>query len=745
MNKKIFLASSLFSILFILTACGGAPEQPVRQTAYSIDFTEFDIEGGYSISASAKDKELFQIIDRNLGRSELYLVGYDGQFRQVGSLSEELMDDSCRIHDVYSLQPGTDGGTWLFVSASGTIDKYFLYHLDGDGEQTGCLDLSAAVAETGLAQLSLPQVSVDSDGWVYLQNEGKVYVIDKDLSLRFSLDTGPHSGGAVLLADGRVAVPVLLSGKPGEPAVYELRTIARETGDWDAVYSLPESAEANLWRSRFYSGGGGSLFFAACANTLYSWNTEAGNYEVILDDSSGMSLDGNNVACVTVGEEGRIFILSSRQGKTELAALTPADASQLPEKKILTLGTIVADLGLTGLVADFNKSSQEYRIQIKEYGQPVDEGLMKLNIDIASGKIPDLLCVDRLPVEQYGEKGLLEDLWPYIDSDPEVGRERLMDHALECAQQDGKLYMVFNGFSINTTVGAAAVVGERMSWTLADLQAALEQMPEGCLPCSPSDCKRYFLMDLINADLERYIDWSAGKCFFDGEEFRELLSFVDSLDIAPEERGSGIYYQESDILAGKQMLYTPAWGIGNFFELQKYEALFDGPVSLIGYPSDGICCGSSFDVMGGYPIAITTACTDLEGAWAFLRTLLLPRGVDESKITQESAFPINREDFDQLVQISMAERGDDEVKIGYSFNRPEGEVLRRELYRPVTQAEYDQVMELYEAIDHVYAEAIALWDIISEQASRFFAGEGTLEQAAEAIQSRAELYMNEQA
>lgn len=65
------------------------------------------------------------------------------------------------------------------------------------------------------------------------------------------------------------------------------------------------------------------------------------------------------------------------------------------------------------------------------------------------------------------------------------------------------------------------------------------------------------------------------------------------------------------------------------------------------------------------------------------------------------------------------------------------------IYTPTTQAQYDQIMELYNAISTVYTEDSALWEIISEQVQPYFAGDKSVDEAARLIQSRTELYVNE--
>lgn len=72
-----------------------------------------------------------------------------------------------------------------------------------------------------------------------------------------------------------------------------------------------------------------------------------------------------------------------------------------------------------------------------------------------------------------------------------------------------------------------------------------------------------------------------------------------------------------------------------------------------------------------------------------------------------------------------------------------GEVIFDLTYTPTTQAQYDQIMELYNAISTVYTEDSALWEIISEQAQPYFVGDKSVDEAARLIQSRAGLYVNE--
>ena len=63
---------------------------------------------------------------------------------------------------------------------------------------------------------------------------------------------------------------------------------------------------------------------------------------------------------------------------------------------------------------------------------------------------------------------------------------------------------------------------------------------------------------------------------------------------------------------------------------------------------------------------------------------------------------------------------------------------------PMTQAEFDQLMELYHAVDSMDQTNRDIRTIILSQAAPYFAGDVTLDEAVRNIQLRAALYVSEQ-
>lgn len=777
--KKFRLMGILLisAILMLLTSCGAAEEEPQAEAPADVVYlpehiaVPFGCDNVVDTCAIGSDLYLLGVAWTGSGNSgALTRVSGDGTAEEIFSTGD-LPEGYDPGVTPLSLQPGEDGSLWMLLNCwtlanqrgpDGQIipqeQKLLLCQLDGEGTLGTCLDLSEALEEY---EIAFPFcVCLDSAGGIYFISGGMVHVFDSQLELQFSLD--PGSGASVFdnvspvrLSDGQVGVLVQTAGGPGEDPVGELRSIDREARDWGTACPLP-SPDVSL-----QPGSGGYLFFCSDGSTVSGWDTSAGALVPLIDsNAAGIDLGPSSLVFFAAGEDGRLRAVSynNQTRRLNTVTLTPADPSQIPEKITLTLACCSCPSLLRSYVDEFNRTSLEYRVEIKEYGDPEIplSGLDEMAVDITAGNVPDLLLPDGLSLERLGSGGILEDLWPYIESDPELGRENVMAHVLDCASVDGRLYQVFSSFSIMTAAVPEEIAGRRTGWTLEDLQAAMAAMPEGCQAFSPADSKLEVLRRLIFCDLDRYLDWTAGTSAFDSEEFRSILSFVNSMDISPDKRDEDrMYCQESMVFSGRQLLYYSYTGgsalVGNFYDVQRCQAVCRGPVSFVGYPRQDGSCGSCFYLGDQYNTArlsMTTACKDKEGAWAFLRQLLLPQGLRFSiyDLPSWSTFPINRRDMDLLLRYSMEVAEWDIMGVGFRDHEdPQpGNSAVDVHYKPVTQAEYGQIMALYDAIETMYRTDEDLWEIVSAEAGAYFAGELPLEETVSRIQARVQLYINEQ-
>ena len=122
------------------------------------------------------------------------------------------------------------------------------------------------------------------------------------------------------------------------------------------------------------------------------------------------------------------------------------------------------------------------------------------------------------------QKGYLENLWPYIENDPELGRDEVLLPPLEAAEVNGGLYMLFQKVRVNTLMGAEHVVGARYGWTFEELMEAFSAMPEDSTILRYNATTRDVFFKLLSFSLARYVNWETGACSFDSEDFYSCIS-----------------------------------------------------------------------------------------------------------------------------------------------------------------------------------------------------------------------------
>lgn len=628
--------------------------------------------------------------------------------------------------------------------------------LDRDGAELRRIDWKELEAQLTLdpAKDSSPATAFDAQGSVYVNTSGGVTVFDSSLKRLFSLEAENRGGGVVPLGDGSMALVCYGQGVGNRS--LQLRRIDLKARDWGESYELPSNAY------EVYGGGGDYLFFYNSGEGLYGWPKGAREGRKLFSWlTAGLDQSGIQMLCML--DDGRMAILnrdfenraSNGNPLPRLTLLTETDRSLVPEseKTVLTYATLVLDMTTENMIRKFNRESEDCAIQARVYTEICGGDYMAarqlMTTEMIGGNMPDILDASSAPLLRLANQKMLEDLWPWIENDPELGREALMERVLDAASIDGKLYHVFQDFQIATVKGARSVVGDRMGWTLEDMLAAWETMPEGCLLFSPSMSRATMLNYMLRNNLDKLVDWAAGQCHFDSEEFKALLEFCSLFPA----QGIDSAEDPSDLMAaGRQML-----SVDTIFDLEKIqldEAIFGGAVSYIGYPTLDGSCGSSFSPGMTPDLAMSASCKDKEGAWAFIRQLLLSRYEGMSFDNHPlNSLPVNKVDFEWIKEKYMTpvyRLGPD----GEPLKRKDGSLIedsttslgsgnvRVNVYA-TTQEQFDQIMALYNAVDRMSAYDETLAGIVSERAEAYFDGTRSLEETVKLIQSSASLYINE--
>ena len=613
-------------------------------------------------------------------------------------------------------------------------------------------------------ELTRADIEVPQEGWLdaynmKLDDKGNAIVstgdglraIGLDGKDAYEISISGYIGNVLQLADGRLAVNVsdeqqvlgILDTDTGKltdtyPIGFDTYSAVAGSGDFDLYYTNG---------AYFY----GYRLGAEKPVKLFNWIS--------------CDVNGSRVSVLDVTDGVVTGTVSTYDQKTQRYGLELVKVKQVPstavaQKEALTMAVMYLDYNIQDMIIDFNRHSDQYRIEVidySEYGNEQDgwdAGETKLKTEILSGKMPDILCLNGLNYRQLASRGLLEDLYPFIDADPSLKREDFFPNVLAALEVDGKLCSTVSGFYISSAIGAASVVGDKPGWTYDEFNEALASMPEGCTAFDQYVTRDNILSLCLALDMADYVDWSTGKVSFDSPAFINLLKFANSFPSEFDWENFDWSQEESteDRLAqGKQMLVqTSAFSIEDVF-YNNYTQFLGGKITYVGYPTaHGTGNMLSFANDAGY--AISSKSPNKEAAWSFLRTFLtrdyqtnsvycMPSRIDVFDKKAEAAATIEyqkNEDGKFLLD-------DDGEKIpvvrGNMWNR---ETQKMEEIYALTDEQIAQIRELVETTTKVADFDQAILDIVTEQAAPFFAGQKTAEEVAKLVQSKANLYVNEQ-
>lgn len=578
---------------------------------------------------------------------------------------------------------------------------------------------------------------------VFLDEKGQIYVFMNQKLLLFSPESDLVRQTDVS-DDGIGNVYITESGKAiasywGEKGQY-FKDFNLETGELSGEYHIP----GNSYNYSIYAGYGYDLFLDG-NNSLFGYNlgdeelTEIMNYV----DSD---LDASGVYDITGISDTEFYanFYSYSDERTCYARFTKVDPKDVKDKKVLVLGCAYTDWDVRRQIVNFNKESDEYRIQIKDYSiynteEDYTQAYTQLNMDIVSGKVPDILMLNSsLPVDSYLAKGLFEDLYPYIDGDAEINRDDLLESVLDTFSTDGKLYQLVPSFTILTVAGKTANVGGAQGWTLDELNALMATKEEGTEVFFDviRDSVLSYCMQMCS---EQYINWETGECSFDSDGFIKLLEFIKQF---PKEFDESRYDDENfwknyDSMYRDDRAILSIVYLNNFSYYNRLEkGTFGEEITMIGFPSDNKK-GSALDYNMNF--AISSKSANKDGAWQFLRYFLTYEYQKETY-----GFPINKQRYEEVKQEAMQKPyyyDENNNKVEYDDSYWIGEV--EVIIPPMTAEELQKVEDFIFSIDQTVSYNESLLNIINEEAEGFFAGQKSAKEVAGVIQSRVKIYVNE--
>ncbi len=609
-----------------------------------------------------------------------------------------------------------------------------------DGERLFDIELeNQPIDYSGSSGFSIRSIA-EGHGCYYIASNDKVIAVNTEGNTIFTI---PVKSGTVeklaVMQDGEVLLQYSANNKN---KICRLDLTAHSMGE---KLDIPAGYADN--NSAVYIGPGYDLYFKNNEG-LYGMNSD-GSGPVLIINWINSDVVPNVVESLCVVSPQK-FVYSGydilNYGQ-EIAILSMIPENEIKEKIILKAAFVEADFLFSNVVVNFNRKNDTYRIVTTDYSKYNTEedpsrAVTLLNADIAAGNIPDIMILNSIPgmgseslmpIESYIEKGLFCDLYEFLDNDPDVGREDLLECVRKPFETDGCLYRLPILYTIQTYLGKRSNFPAE-SWTSAEaLEYAmnLDGDKQMLQIMNPFWMLRFFL----NKSISYFADYESGTADFNNDLFIKILEYLKSLS------GVKIYTQNAKELYREDKILLLETRISTLSEYIKFKYNFGNvDINAIGYPrmSGG---GSVIEPQISY--AITEQSQNKAGAWEFVKY----RISDECQSDFINGLPIKLSVFNNIVE--------DDMNLYYYFNKEGGSIYtggplpdeEKKLYDMElipTEQDKNAFLNIVNSADAVSGYDTQIWEILEEEFSIYLQSDSrTAVETADIIQSRVSIYLSE--
>ena len=445
-----------------------------------------------------------------------------------------------------------------------------------------------------------------------------------------------------------------------------------------------------------------------------------------------------------ISDAGDIHILADMDNSTVLLTFEKQDSPVDREKEVITIAFLLQQRTLEKSIARFNRQSSKYHIETTYIEDPLygdyADYRNKIKIALSTGKGPDILGSDLvMDAEPYIKNGYIECVDDLVPTGDDYTRA-----AFESCCFNGKTYGVPYEYSLRFAAYPKDSFKGKKSITIEELMQAVKESDAKILQTGLSGVGIVYYYGLYDDDNAAFVDWEKGESHLTEQPFLELLAF------AKEYADTGEYGNNEAELLGKETAFAMSVTMEDFSDWDNAYRNFNGKADMTGYPRSK---GNGY-YLAGKELYLNAGSAHKEGAREFLKYLLsekeqiLYAGYDRyAEMERESdgtssqlytgnrcQFPVNRKALDIIV-----EKKKEEDKNLY-ISDEDGNFYKKE---PIDE---EQIKQFYYIVDNAYpanVKAAALYDILEEELTPYFEGDISAREAAEKLQNRVQLYLNE--
>lgn len=620
-------------------------------------------------------------------------------------------------------------------------EKFYGLIYDLDGKEQKRVDLSDLGVTWINNAIAIPE------GRIFLTDGSTYIIVDDKFNVIKSVPNESNDYGSFYrLKDGSIAM--MIWGEKGEE-FYKFDLAKLEKGEkLDTNFNTASMSVREC--GQYYD------FILTDTNQLYGYNVgDAEPVKLVNFINSDLSTTYFSNLIILDKETliGTYNDYSEDNYRTVVSSFKKIDPSEVPDKKILTLGCLWLDYDVRTQVVKYNKSNDNYRIVITDYSQFNTEedwsaGQKRLNSDIASGSGPDIIVAsDMGSMRGYASKGLFADLNKFLDKDEDVDKEDLFPNVLEACTYNNKLFAIAPQFTISTLIGKTSKLNGKTSWTMEEFLNFKNSLPEGTRLFDRMS-REELMNHMLTTCVTDYMDNTKAKCYFDSPEFISLLNLLKEYPTTEELYSSDDLIMYKDVMIEDSMEEDEApyrndkvalmtytfWDISDAKYLMHIH--FGEDVTFVGYPTkEGNGSALSTDVL----YAISSKSKNQEAAWDFISYFVSPEYQD----TIGWGFPLSMKQFDVLAKKAQERPyymdGDQKIEYDDTYYMNGQEIV----VEPLSDAEVKKIKDFVLSVNRLESYDEEIIAIIEEDVAPFFEGQKSAEEVVKIIQSRVGIFLNE--
>ncbi|MBD5139750.1 MAG: extracellular solute-binding protein [Ruminococcus sp.] len=770
-----------------LSSCGGkAGKSQIASKEHIFSAEKIEMPGGldYVNRLLYANEKIFIIGDKYTSEGEgenmtytnetiMQIVGLDGTLESEIVLTKDDGSDSSEHRYISSMTVDENGGL-ISVENSYSWDEttgesheaWYLVKYDGDGKLISESDLSdiqeIAQKETGNDYFYVDTFIVGDDGSLYISCNNVIFVLDASGKYQCAIKNENASdnswmGGLYKTGDGRMVTSVTTSKMDGdnyssETKLYEVDTVGKKLGS-EYVY------EQN---GRMMNGTDQYDLLISRDSGLFGYDIESGTLETIIDwIKSGFDNTAMNDNCTTVLQDGRILCVTynytSHGGGSYgwsnndqiINILSEVDASTLPDKKLIKLYALYLDVDIKRQILEFNKNNPEYEIELTSYQDYMvnsyNDAITRLNNDMIAGNLPDIIVLNtNMPIDSYISKGLLADLYEFMDKDETINRSDYVEGVFKAYETNGKLYELVSNFSISTVVGKSSMVGNDPGWSVEEFIQFVDANPDVSV-FGDEISRSEFFSAILQVCSERFINRDTGECSFNSDDFIKLMEFSNRF---PKEIDYSQLYSDPNYWDEQQSAYREGRALLSVYDLSRFnnlreleKGMFGEPITFKGFPG----ASGNGAVFNAYTeIAITSKASNPDGAWNFVKYFLSDEYQDIFTTNDSYRFPIKKSALEKLAEAAKErpywedEDGNKEYYDNTYWNGSSSINIGVN-----TDEDNQRLIDFINSTENISRNDDQVNNIINEEAGAFFDGQKSAADVAEIIQNRVSNYIAE--